>query len=333
MKKPTDFSYYLSNFLTTYLADQRNLSKNTIQSYRDAFVLLLRFFSESKNIMPERISISHVSKECVEEFLSWLESERGCSVSTRNQRLAAIHSFFRFLQFERPEHMHQCQRILSIPLKKTPKLQPVYLSSNEMGRLLSAPDMQTRQGRRDATLLSLLYDSGARVQELADLTPRCLRLEEPYCVTVTGKGKKTRTVPIMKQTAALLVSYLDEQQMNTADKLEHPLFFNTRKERLTRQGINYIISKYTSELTMNNKISAHGFRHGRAMALTEANVNPIYIRDFLGHADLKTTGIYSKSNLEIKRRALEKVEDKSIPAATDWSSDNGLMHFLTGLCK
>jgi len=259
--KPTDFAYYLSSFLTTYLAGQRNLSKHTIQSYRDTFSLLLRYFSDIKNITPEKIGVNTVSKESVEEFLLWLEEERGCSISSRNQRLAAIHSFFQYLQREKPEHIYQCQRLLSIPVKKAPKKPPVYLSDKGMGKLLSQPDMSTQHGRRDATMLSLLYDSGARVQELADLTPRNLRLEEPFYVTLAGKGRKTRQVPIMKQTALLLISYLKEQKIDTRDKLDHPLFFNCWKENLTRQGIAYIISKYTGILEMKSNVSAHVFRH------------------------------------------------------------------------
>lgn len=331
--KPTDFAYYLSNFLTTYLAGQRNLSKHTIQSYRDTFSLLLRYFSNIKNIAPEKIDVNTVSKESVEEFLLWLEGERGCSISSRNQRLAAIHSFFQYLQREKPEHMYQCQRLLSIPVKKAPKKPPVYLSDEGMGKLLSQPDMSIQHGRRDATMLSLLYDSGARVQELADLTPRNLRLEEPFYVTLTGKGRKTRQVPIMKQTALLLISYLKEQKIDTRDKLDHPLFFNCWKEKLTRQGIAYIISKYTRMLEIESNVTAHVFRHSKAMHLTQADVNPIYIRDILGHADLKTTGIYSRSNLEMKRRALEKVKEKAIPGTPDWTSDNGLMEFLKNLGK
>ena len=234
--KPIDFAYYLSTFLTTYLAGQRNLSKNTILSYRDTFSLLLRYLSDIKNIVPEKVSVNTVAKEFVEEFLLWLESERGCSISSRNQRLAAIHSFFRYLQSEKPEYMYQCQRVLSIPVKKAPKRPPVYLSDDGMGRLLSLPNMLSENGRRDATMLSVLYDSGARVQELADLTPRNLRLEEPFYITLYGKGRKTRQVPIMKQTAMLLMSYLKEQKINTADKLDHPLFFNCWKGRLTRQS-------------------------------------------------------------------------------------------------
>jgi integrase/recombinase XerD len=331
--KPTDFSYYLSNFLTTYLAGQRNLSKNTIESYRDTFFLLLRYFSDIKNIAPEKVTVNTVGKESMEEFLLWLESERECSISTRNQRLAAIHAFFRYLQSEKPEYMYQCQRVLSIPVKKAPKKPPVYLSDDSMGRLLSQPDMLTEHGRRDATLLSVLYDSGARVQELADLTSRNLRLEEPFYITLTGKGRKTRQVPIMKQTAMLLISYLKEQKIDTADKLDHPLFFNCWKWKLTRQGIAYIINKYVECLKIKDNVTPHVFRHSKAMHLTQADVNPIYIRDILGHADLKTTGVYSRSNVEMKRRALEKVEEKSIPYAPDWTSDNGLMEFLKNLVK
>jgi site-specific recombinase XerD len=283
--------------------------------------------------VPEKITVGTVTKESVEDFLGWLETERECSISTRNQRLAAIHSFFRFLQCEKPEHMLHCQRIISIPMKKAPKKPPVYLLDQEMGKLLSMPDMQTERGRRDATMLSLLYDSGARVQELADLTPRCLRLEEPFYVTLTGKGRKTRHVPIMKQTALLVSSYLKEQNIDSAEKSEHPLFFNNRKEKLTRQGIAYILSKYAESIGSRDKTTPHVVRHSKAMMLTQANVNPIYIRDILGHADMKTTGIYSKSNIEMKRKALEKVEKKSIPEAPDWTADNGLMEFLKNLGK
>lgn len=269
----------------------------------------------------------------MEEFLVWLENERGSGIPSRNQRLAAIHAFFRYLQSEKPEYMYQCQRVLSIPVKKAPQKPPVYLLDVDMEKLLSQPDMLTEHGRRDATLLSLLYDSGARVQELADLTPRNLRLEEPFYITLTGKGRKTRQVPIMKQTALLLISYLKEQKIDTADKLDHPLFFNCWKCGLTRQGIAYIIKKYAENLKIKDKVTPHVFRHSKAMHLTQADVNPIYIRDILGHSDLKTTSIYSKSNLEMKRKALEKVETKAIPNVPDWTYNNGLMEFLKNLGK
>jgi len=331
--KPTDFAIYLSKFLTAYLAGQRNLSKNTIKSYRDTFSLLLNFISEIKGIAPEKVNINTISKELIEEFLLWIENGRGCSISSRNQRLAAVHAFFRYLQCEKPEHIFQCQQIISIPVKKASKKPPAYLPDDDMGKLLSMPNMQTEHGRRNATLLSLLYDSGARVQELADLTPRDLRLEEPFYVTLTGKGRKTRHVPIMKQTVSLLTAYMREQKIDTVDKLDHPLFFNCWKEPLTRQGISYIISKYADDLKTKVNITPHVFRHSKAMHLTQADVNPIYIRDILGHADLKTTGVYSKSNIEMKRKALEKVETKAIPSTPDWTANSGLMDFLKSLGK
>lgn len=331
--KLTDFSYYISTFLTSYLAAQRNLSKNTIQSYRDTFVLLLRYLSDANNIAPDKVNVNTLNKEIIENFLLWLEEERGSSIPTRNQRLAAIHAFFRYLQTKKPEYMYQCQRVISIPIKKAPKKAPVYLSDEQMKKLLSLPDTSTMHGRRDSAILSLLYDSGARVQELADLTPRNLRLEEPCFITLTGKGNKTRQVPIMKQTSKLIKAYLSEQKLNTANRLDHPLFFNCWGEKLTRQGITYIIKKYTDSMQLNDIITPHVFRHTKAMHLTQANMNPIYIRDILGHSDLKTTGIYSRSNIEMKRKALEKIEEKALPDTHDWTSDTGLMDFLNSLGK
>ena len=188
--KPTDFAYYLSDFLTAYLAGQRNLSINTIQSYRDTFSLLLRYLSDSKSISTEKIVISTVSKGSVEEFLMWLETERGCGISSRNQRLAAIHAFFRYLQCEKPEYMFHCQRIISIPFKKAPKKPPVYLSDVEMGRLLLAPDMKSDHGRRDATMLSLLYYSAARVQELLISHQEAFGLKHLSTLHLLGKAGK-----------------------------------------------------------------------------------------------------------------------------------------------
>lgn len=229
--------------------------------------------------------------------------------------------------------MYQCQRILSIPVKKAQKKAPVYLSEAQMKNLLAQPNTSTKHGRRDSAILSLLYDSGARVQELADLTPRNLRLEDPCFITLTGKGNKTRHVPIMKQTSKLIKSYLSEQKLDTPDKLDHPLFFNCWNLKLTRQGITYIIKKYTDLTQLTEIITPHVFRHTKAMHLTQSNMNPIYIRDILGHADLKTTGIYSRSNIEMKRKALEKIEEKVLPDTPDWTSNTGLMNFLNSLGK
>ena len=322
---------YLSDFLTGYLAGQRNLSSNTIKSYRDAFVLLLEFIAETRQISPEKVGIAKIDKLMIESFLSWLEKTKCNSIATRNQRLAAMHAFFRYLQSQKPEYMFQSQTILSIPFKKKPQKVIDYISEERVKQLLATPDISSAKGRRDQALLSTLYDTGARVQELADLTVRDVRLESPAVMTLTGKGRKTRHIPIMSKTAKLLSSYLCEQKLATPDKQGHPLFFNRRGDKLTRQGVTYILKKYSGMCNLG-EISPHRLRHAKAMALTQADINPIFIRDFLGHADLKTTEIYSKTNTEMKRKALEKMNNSIVPDATNgWNNDEGLLGWLNSL--
>lgn len=201
-----------------------------------------------------------------------------------------------------------------------------------MKELLAMPDTTTRKGRRDQVLLSLLYDSGARVQELADLCVADLRLDAPAQVKLTGKGKKTRSVPLMDQTVSLLKQYLKEQRLDHPSCYGHSLFFNARKEKLTRQGIAYILKKYATACGIN-EISPHRVRHTKAMHLTEADVNPIFIRDFLGHTDLKVTEVYSKTSIKMKRAALEKMKAQDVvpEKSGDWTEDKSLMDWLTGL--
>ena len=268
--KPTDFSYYLSDFLTNYLSGQRNLSQNTIRSYRDTFVFLFDFIKEVHQISPEKVIISKLDKSMVEEFLLWLESSRKNSIATRNQRLAAIHAFFRYLQGQKPEYMFHSQRVLSIPTKKASQRVISYFSEDGVKQLLAEPDISSVSGRRDLTLLSTLYDTGARVQELADLTVRSVRLESPAIVCITGKGRKTRHVPIMGQTVKLLSMYLDEQKLTSPDKSEHPLFFNSQGIKLTRQGITYILNKYAKSCNCKNT-SPHRLRHAKAMHMTRSD--------------------------------------------------------------
>jgi len=329
--KPTDFAYYLSAFLTSYTAGQRNLSGNTIKAYRDAFVALLEYFKNEKGIPPEKLTVSLVDKTAVDEFLAWLENVRGNSISTRNQRLTAIHAFFRYLQSEEPKYLFQCQKILSISVKKAPKTVVPYLSEETMKLILSRPDTSTLKGRRDLTLLCMLYDTGARVQELCDLTVRDIRLDVPSIVSLTGKGTKTRHIPLMRQTQELLKVYLKERKLNASDKLDMPLFFNSRKEKLTRQGVAYIVKKY-SDNEEYSRVSPHVYRHTKAMHMTQADINPIYIRDFLGHVDLKTTAVYSTASVEMKRKALEKLNNVVLPEIPQhWGNDSSLMDFLLSL--
>jgi site-specific recombinase XerD len=338
--RTTDFAKYLTDYLSIYLPGQRNLSPNTIASYRDAFKLLLLFCREERGVSPEGITLSYIDDDLVLEFISWIETKRKCSIATRNQRLAAIHAFFRYLQAQTPERLLMHQRILSIPLKKTGKPAVAYLTTEELEVILNQPDRKTPTGRRDLLLLTVLYDSGARVQELTDLLVRDIRLTKSATITLRGKGRKVRHVPLMSRTSVLLKNYLEERRLTAVDRLDHPLFFNSRRQKLTRAGVSYIIDKYVKAVKEQNtvllpdKVSPHVFRHTKAMHLLQANVNLVYIRDFLGHASVTTSEVYARADARMKRLALEQAYSPTViddmPA---WQDDQDLLGWLQKVCQ
>jgi integrase/recombinase XerD len=335
--KPTDFAKYLTEFLTVYLPSQKNVSKNTIQSYRDTFKLLIKYCQETKNIRAERITLDILSSELLTGFLEWLEKVRKCSISTRNQRLSAIHSFFRYIQAEEPSGLFHFQKVIAIPSKKAKKTVVEHLTPEAMKLLLEQPDRGCFKGRRDLTLMSVLYDTGARVQELIDIKVSDVILDSPAVVVLNGKGNKTRRVPLMKNTISLLERYIVENKLDKSWKNAYPLFTNNQKNKLTKEGVAYIISKYvelarkTSTL-VPSKVKPHMFRHSKAMHLLQAKVNLIYIRDFLGHVDLKTTEIYARTDTETKRKAVENVYPDLIDCnLPDWSKDEPLLTWLSEL--
>ncbi len=332
--KPTDFGYCLSNYLTVYLPGQKNLSTNTIKSYRDTYKLLLRFMKMKFSISPERLIISNFDRDSIDNFLLWLERERGNSISTRNQRLAAIHALFRYIQGEMPEHLFLCQRVLAMPFKRTERTVVSYLPVDTLKAILARPDTATLYGRRDLVLLSVLYDTGARVQEIIDLIVKDVRLDEPAIIRLIGKGKKIRHVPIMKQTVNLLETYLQEQNLLRDNFESHPVFFNRQHHKLTRAGVSYILSKYIDQADTSVKITPHVLRHTKAMHLLQADVNLVYIRDLLGHAHISTTEIYARADSEIKRKVLETASTNAVvPDLPPWKNDKDLIAWLQGLCK
>lgn len=335
--KPTDFAKYLTEFLAVYLPKQKNVSKNTIYSYRDTFKLLINYCQSTQAIPVERITLHVLSSELIVGFLDWLEVDRTCSISTRNQRLAAIHSFFRYMQAEEPEGIFNYQKIAAIPIKKGKKTVVEYLSPEAVKLLLEQPDKHTPKGRRDLTLISVLYDLGARVQELVDIKVSDVNLDSPAVITLTGKGNKTRRVPVMNNTAALLQNYLQEFKLDKPWLNENPLFTNNQHHKLTKEGVAYIIAKYVASARKTStllplKVKVHMLRHSKAMHLLQAGVNLIYIRDFLGHVDVKTTEIYARADTETKRKAIENLYpdliDSNLP---DWSKDQALLSWLSEL--
>jgi site-specific recombinase XerD len=334
---PTNFAKALTHFLGQYLPARRNVSPNTIKAYRDTFSLLLRYCRDRRGIAPERLTLEQIDSSLVLDFLKHLEQERQCKTSTRNYRLAALHAFFRYVQTEEPQRLLQCQHILSIPFKRSAKPVVNYLSPEELKIVLAQPDLNSLEGRRDAVLLSLLYDTGARVQEIVDLCVRDIRLQSPAQVKIFGKGRKTRAVPIMEPTAHLLREYLQEQQLNQPERIDNPLFFNRYGVRLSRSGVRYILQKYVTLAKANHprfreNISPHVLRHSKAMHLLQADVPLIIISNILGHADVVTTEVYAKADLKMKRQALEKVTDVSpTPSLTSWQTNKNLLNWLKSL--
>lgn len=335
--KTTDFAHCVLSYLTMYLPGQAGLSENTIMAYRDTFKLLLQYAENVKGIKPERFSLLNFNAQFVTDFLDWLEQERGCCVATRNQRLAAIRAFARYARTQYPEYLAESQRIMDTRSKKKPVAQVEYLSSDLVNAIVQQIDTSDRYGRRDMLLICLLYDSAARVQEICDLRVRSVRLQKPYCVTLCGKGEKTRTVPIMQQTAEHLASYLAENKLSIQAKADAPLFFNHQGEKLTRAGVTYILKKYCDAARIKHpelplKVSPHVLRHSKAMHMLQAGVNLVYIRDFLGHAHVETTEIYAKADTEMKRRALETASIIIDPELPSWTENKGLMALLNSLC-
>ena len=241
--KPTDLSVHMTAFLTHHLAAQRNLSPNTIRAYRDAFTLLLRFCRDHRGIAVERLSLRQVDVTLVKAFLDHLERDRHASLRTQNHRLCALHAFFRYVQSEVPEHLPQCQQFLAIPLRRQPRTLVGYLSKELLAKILAQPDPRTRSGRRDAVMLSVLYDTGARVQELIDMTAGDVRLEPPAQIRLFGKGRKMRAVPLMDPTTQLVGEHLREYGLERPENFERPVFQNRQGRRLTRWGVRYILDR------------------------------------------------------------------------------------------
>lgn len=334
--RPTTLSVHISHFLSHYLAGQRNLSPNTVKAYRDVFVLLLRFCRDVQGIAVEKLDLQQIDVALINAFLDYLVQERQCSERTANQRLAVLHAFFRYLQVEEPALIQQCQRILAIPLRRYVRREVGYLSRDHLAALLAQPDLTRSDGRRDAVLLSVLYDTGARVQELIDLTAGDVRLDAPAQVRILGKGRKERVVPLMENTATLLQQYIREQDLALPEHHSRCLFLNRQGNPLTRVGVNYILQKYLRHVReaypqFTQKVTPHTLRHTKAMHLVQGGVSLDIVRDFLGHVDIKTTEIYARANLEMRRAAIEKVSPAPIPDIPSWKQNTSLLQWLQGL--
>lgn len=334
-----DFPYHLTKFFTVYLPSQRNLAQSTIVAYRDVFRLLLMYLESKKGLKPQNIDLDMLDRECVEGFIRWLKEERGNNPKTCNQRLGALNSFFTYLQYEQPDRALQCQQCLTIKMMKTPEPPLKYLAVDGIKALLEQPDVSSAYGLRDLSVLSVMYDTGARVAEIAGLNLEDVRFISPATVRLTGKGNKTRVVPLLSGTEKLLSQYVKIFKLDSMGG-ETPLFQNREGERLSRFGIGYILTKYADMARENHpdlipdSVSPHMLRHSKAMHLLQADVNLVYIRDLLGHSDVKTTEIYARADNTLKREALEKANPiKHDIGSPQWRDDEGLMEWLRNLGK
>lgn len=333
----TNFDFLSSKYLNTHLSVQQNLSNNTKTSYNTTFLLFEEFLEEN-GIPRGKLNFSHITRETVEDFLSWLETSRNCSISTRNQRLSALKAFFKYVRVVCPEHLYLCNQIINdIHVKKAPKPVIKYLGKSAVAALLAQPNLRDEFGRRDLALLSLLYDAGIRVQELCDAKFRDLRLDGSPTIMVTGKGNKSRVTPLSAPNAEILRGYVSEKKAINGSRPDDFLFTNHSGRQLTRGGVRYILKKYVNQANEANPdltipmVSPHGIRHTKAMHLLESGGNLIYIRDFLGHEEVETTQIYAKSNPEFKRAAIENLyAPPDAPEMPDWRDDPKLMRKLRG---
>ena len=335
------FSSCLEDFFKEYLIRERGCSQKTLRTYRDAFVLLVHYLSSMEKVPPERISLEMFNRETVKAFLDWLEKDRHCSIRTRNNRLAAMKSFCRYLMYEDPSHLKQWTLVLEMASKKREEIEKVdSLSLDAVKAILQSVDASSRSGFRDLTLLSLLYNSAARVNELIDLMPKSIRLQKPYGVELFGKGSKRRVVPLDEPIIKLLGSYMKAYSLDEPGMDSHPLFFNRYHGKLTNAGITYLLKKYSKIAVENGmvgipeNIHPHMFRHSRACHLLQAGTNLEYIRLILGHASIQTTEIYAKVDQSATSRAIENAySDLGLPVKEErqWQQNPKLLAMLKNL--
>lgn len=325
----------VTSFFTRHLAAELNASGHTVRSYRDTFRLLLRHVAGATGKRVVQLTLDDLGPEAILSFLDYLEQERTNSVATRNARLAAIHSFFSYAVTQDAAAASLAQKILAIPFKRTLRRLLGYLTAEELRAILDRPDRAKPKGRRDYLILALLYDTGARVQELLDLCPADFRLDTLPLVRITGKGRKQRIVPLLPATANLVRGYLTETGRLPTDT--SPLLSNYRGEKMTRSGVSFLLDRYRQLAVQDVPtlrragISPHTFRHTKAMHLVKAGVSPVTVKDLLGHAHLKTLEAYVEADLEMKRRALESTPSPVNPGPLVQRHELDLLRWLEQL--
>jgi site-specific recombinase XerD len=335
MSKDAHIGPWVKRFLLEYLVSERNLSRNTQRSYRDTLALFLPFASARKKTPIDRLEVMDLSREAIRDFLDHLEQSRGCSVRTRNQRLAALHALVRFIAERSPEYIDWCGQVRSIPFKRFARKELSYLEKPEMDALLAAPDLRTRQGARDHALLLFLYNSGARVSEatalrIVDLDLRPNRIGSAQ---LRGKGNKTRRCPLWPATCNELLALVRNRSP------DDPVFLNRLGQPLSRHGVHWMVRKYIRAVAAScpalatRSISPHTLRHTTATHLLRSGVDINTIRAWLGHVSIDTTNIYAEVDLQRKADVLARSHPfQAAPAHNKrWKDDPSIIEFLRSL--
>ena len=308
MSPSTPLAPLLQRFFTDRLVHQRQVSPHTIASYRDTFRLLLKFVDTARHTPPARLSFETLDGPLIGAFLDHLERTRGLSVRSRNLRLTAVHSFFRYAAFELPTHAAQIQRVLAIPSKRFTRHQIAFLTRPEIEALIAAPDPRTWFGRRDHTLLLVAVQTGLRLSELTALTRQEVTIAAGAHVHVIGKGRKERCTPLAKPTIAVLKTWLREPPRGH----DQILFPTARGTRLSADAVAYLVAKHRAAAAkvcpslQHKRLTTHCLRHTAAMELLQAGVDRSVIALWLGHESVETTQIYLEATLDMKERALAK---------------------------
>jgi integrase/recombinase XerD len=333
------FGPFVRRFLLDEVVADRNLSLNTQRSYRDTLRLLFGFLAGRHVAEPAQVLTEQITADLVRDFLAHLESQRGNSVATRNQRLATIHSIFRFISRQAPELVEHATAIYAIPPRRADTPTMSYLDKREMDALLATPDRHQAQGRRDYAMLLFLYNTGARASEAAAVTVGDLTLDASLCVRLLGKGRKTRICPLWSHTADVLRDILTARFDEPKDA---PVFLNVRGRPITRYGIHTLVTRVVKKAAaatpslQAKRVSPHTIRHTTAVHLLHAGVDINTIRAWLGHVSLETTNRYAEIDMEMKATALETCAVRD-PATNHedptpiWRQDSKIMEFLMRL--
>ena len=332
MMPAVSFASVLTRFFTQRLIQQRHASSHTVGSYRDTFRLLLTFSKTRTGKSPSNLKWQDIDAPLVSAYLDNLEDRRGITPRSRNLRLTAIRSLFKYAAFELPEHAEQIQRVLAIPCKRCTHQQIGYLNRSEVDALLAAPDRGVWSGRRDYAWLLLAVQSGLRLSELTGLTRADVCLGTGAHVRVTGKGRRERCTPLTKQTAAVLQAWFQEPLRGGGEIV----FPNRGGGRLSSDGVQYLLAKHvdkarqTCQSLRGKRVSPHILRHTTAMDLLQAGVDTTVIALWLGHESVETTHVYLSADLELKRRTLARTTPPGSMPST-YKPDDALLTFLKNL--